>query len=218
MHYVIDLWFEKRVRRQCKGAAYMVRYADDSVFCFQYKEEAEKFYQKLLERLKEFNLEIAEEKTKIITLGKDDNNDDDEGNKFAGSFDFLGFTHYLGSCQDGGKRVKRKTSKKKYQGSLLRIKEWIRDNRHIPTSELMGKIVLKLQGHCNYYGVTDNSHAIGSYIYRVKQLLYKWLNRRSQRKSFSWRRFSLFLNKYPLPKAKLCVNIFQLAQGTNYCT
>lgn len=217
LHYVIDLWFEKRIRRQCKVVAYMVRYADDSVFCFQYKEEAQEFYRKLLERLKEFNLEIAEEKTKIITLGKDDKKDDDEGTKNAGSFDFLGFTHYLGSCKDGRKRVKRKTSKKKYQASLLRVKERIRNNRHIPTRELMEKIAVKLQGHCNYYGVTDNSHAISSYMYRVKQLLYKWLNKRSQRKSFNWSRFSLFLNKYPLPKAKIRVNIFQLGQGRNYC-
>lgn len=217
LHYVIDLWFEKRIRRQCKGASYMVRYADDSVFCFQYEEEAKEFYQQLIERLKEFKLEIAEEKTKIITLGKDDSNDeDDEGNKVAGNFDFLGFTHYIGSCRDGRKRVKRKTSMKKYRASLLRAKEWIRDNRHIPTKELMEKIVAKLRGYCQYYGVTDNIHDVSSYVWRVRRLLYKWLNRRSQRKSFNWDGFILFLNKYPLPKAQIYVNIFQLGQGKSY--
>jgi len=217
LHYVIDLWFEKRIRRQCKGVAYMVRYADDTVFCFQYNEEADEFYQKLIERLNKFNLEIAEEKTKIITLGKDDNDeDDDEGNRAAGRFDFLGFTHYIGSCKDGRKRVKRMTSKKKYKASLLKFKEWIRDNRHIPTKELMEKIATKLRGYCQYYGVTDNIYAVSSYIWRVRRFLYKWLNRRSQRKSFDWNGFVLFLNKYPLPKARIYVNIFQIGKGKSY--
>lgn len=216
LHYVIDLWFDKRIRRQYQGTAYMVRYADDSVFCFQYKEEAEQFYQDLIERLKEFNLEIAEEKTKIITLGKDDNNDDDDSNNEARSFEFLGFTHYLGKCENGKRRVKRKTSKKKYKASLLKVKEWIRDNRHTPTKELMGKLAIKLQGYCRYYGVSDNRSTVDKFLYEVRRLLYKWLNRRSQRKSFEWSRFNLFLKKYPLPRAKIYVSIFQLGIGRSY--
>jgi RNA-directed DNA polymerase len=78
LHYVIDLWFEKIVRVNCKGEAYMVRYADDSVFCFQYEEDAKKFYEEFIIRLGKFNLEIAEEKTKIIELKKENNDDDDD--------------------------------------------------------------------------------------------------------------------------------------------
>lgn len=216
LHYVMDLWFEKRIRRQCNGIAYMVRYADDAVFCFQYENEAEEFYKQLIERLKEFNLEIAEDKTKIITLGKHDKNDDDD-NKGAGSFDFLGFTHYIGTDENGKRRVRRKTSKKKYKASLLRVKEWIRDNRHTPTKDFMKRIVVKLQGYCRYYGVTDNRNTISDFFYEVRRLLYKWLNRRSQKKSFDWWRFNRFLKKYPLPSAKVYVSIFQLGQGISYC-
>lgn len=103
LHYVLDLWFEKRVRKNSKGSAYMVRYADDSVFCFQYKDDADKFYEDLISRLGEFNLEIAKEKTKIIKLNKDDNNNDD--NKKGNSFDFLGFTHYIGIDRYGKRRI-----------------------------------------------------------------------------------------------------------------
>ena len=124
LHYIIDLWFEKVVRKYCKGKAYMVRYADDSIFCFQYEEDAIKFYRSLIKRLEKFNLTVAEDKTKIIELKKADN-DDDKGDN---SFDFLGFTHYVGRGRDGRKRVMRKTSKKNYKASLLRCKEWRKTN------------------------------------------------------------------------------------------
>ena len=90
LHYVLDLWFDKIVRKRCKGKAYMVRYADDSVFCFQYKEDALVFYEALKERLAKFKLEVAEEKTRIIRLNKNAT-----GSGGDDSFDFLGFTHYL---------------------------------------------------------------------------------------------------------------------------
>ena len=214
LHYVMDLWFEKIVRANCNGEAYMVRYADDSVFCFQYEEDAKKFYEELIIRLGKFNLEIAEEKTKIIELKKNNNNDDDD--KGENSFDFLGFTHYVGKDKNGRKRVKRKTSKKKYKASLLRCKEWMKENRIIPIKQFMKTIKAKIQGHCNYYGITDNRRSVGNFIDEVRKLIFKWLNRRSQKRSFDWNKFSLFLKKYPLPKAKVNISIFDLGVGSSY--
>lgn len=217
LHYVLDIWFEKRIRKQCKGAAYMIRYADDSVFCFEYEEEAEQFYSQLTERLKAFNLEVAEEKTKIICLGKDDEDGDNTGGgKESKSFDFLGFTHYPYASGSGITRIRRKTSKKKYRASLLRCKEWIRSNRHLPTKDFMEKLNIKLQGYCRYYGVTGNRAAVSDFVDEVKRLIFKWLNRRSQRKSFDWDKFNLFLRKYPLPKVRTYVNIFELRIGRSY--
>jgi len=198
LHYVLDLWFEKRVRKACEGAAYMIRYADDTVFCFENEEEAKQFYSQMIERLM-FNLEVAEEKTRIISLGKDDNDDDNDGGiKENKSFDFLGFTHYQCVSENGTKRIMRKTSKKKYRASLLRCKEWIRKNRHMPTKDFMKKLKIKLQGYCRYYGVSGNRPAVSNYVNEVKRLIFKWLNRRSQRKSFSWDKFNLFLKRHPL--------------------
>lgn len=219
LHYVLDLWFEKRVRKNCKGMAYMVRYADDTVFCFQYEEDAKVFYAQMIERLGKFCLEVAEEKTKIITLDKKDDNsngNDGEGCRPASSFDFLGFTHFMGKSRNGVWRVTRKTSKKKYRASLLRCKEWIQRNRHMPTKIFMKKIKEKLQGYNQYYGITDNRRAVGNFIDEVKRLIYKWLNRRSQRKSFDWYKFKMFLVKYPLPAAKTYVNIFEQGKGSSY--
>lgn len=214
LHYVLDLWFDKIVRKYCKGSAYMVRYADDSIFCFQYEEDAKYFYEALILRLDKFNLEVAKEKTKFIKLnkGKDDDNDNGDGN----SFDFLGFTHYVGVDKNGSKRVKRKTSKKKYRASLLRCKEWIKANRILPTEVFMKTIISKIQGHCRYYGITDNRRSVGNYIDECRSLIFKWLNRRSQKRSFDWNKFVLFLKKYPLPKVKTYVNIFELGAGSSY--
>lgn len=219
LHYVLDLWFEKRVRKHCKGMAYMVRYADDNVFCFQYEEEAKAFYTQLIERLGKFNLEVAQEKTNFITLNKDDDDEDKDGEnvcKRDNSFDFLGFTHYVGKDKNGAKRVKRKTSKKKYKAGLLRCKEWIKKNRHLPTKDFMKKIRIKLQGHIRYYGVTDNRKSVDNFINEVKKLIFKWLNRRSQCKSFNWDKYSLFLRRYPLPRAKTYVRIFEIRAGSSY--
>ncbi|CQR70503.1 Group II intron-encoded protein LtrA [Sporomusa ovata DSM 2662] len=217
LHYVLDLWFEKKVRKACRGSVYMVRYADDTVFCFEYEEEAKQFYSQMIIRLKEFNLEVADEKTKIVCLGKDDDDEDKPGEpKESQSFDFLGFTHYRSEGKDGVICILRKTSKKKYRASLLRCKEWIKNNRHIPTKDFMKKLKIKLQGYCRYYGITGNRPAVSNFIDEVKRLIFKWLNRRSQRKSFGWDKFNLFLKKYPLPQAKTYVNIRALKAGLSY--
>jgi RNA-directed DNA polymerase len=217
LHYVLDLWFEKRIRKMSKGLAYMVRYADDSVFCFEFEEDARAFYTQMIERLSVFNLEVAEEKTKIIALNKKNDGDNGSGsNMDTHSFDFLGFTHYPCLNDKGKVDIRRKTSKKKYGASLLRCKEWIRKNRHMPSKDFMAKMRMKLFGYCRYYGVTGNRVAVSNFIDEVKRLIYKWLNRRSQRKSFNWDKFNLFLRKYPLPRAKTYVNIFELGAGKSY--
>lgn len=213
LHYALDLWFDKIVRKHCKGSAYMVRYADDSVFCFEYKEDAKQFFEVFIQRLGKFNLEVAEEKTKIIKLKKRNyDNEDKDGN----SFDFLGFTHYLGKDKNGHKRVKRKTSKKKYSASILRCKEWIKANRILPVKEFMKTIISKIQGHCNYYGITDNARFVGNFVDECRTMIFKWLNRRSQKRSFDWGKFIIFQKQYPLPKVKTYVNIFELGAGNSY--
>jgi len=214
LHYVIDLWFEKIIKKQCRGKAYMVRFADDIVFCFKYEDEAQSFYKALVERLAKFNLEVATDKTKIIPFGKNAEQEcQRQGKQKPDTFDFLGFTHYGGKSKKGKFRVKRKTSQKKYRASLLRCKEWVRKNRNMPMRELWRRFCRKLQGHYQYYGVTDNSRTLARFKDETKRIMFKWLNRRSQRKSFDWDKFNLFLKRYPLPKAKIYVNIFEFRPG-----
>lgn len=220
LHYVLDLWFEKVVRKRCRGQAYIVRYADDFVCCFEYKNEAEAFYEALKLRLAKFNLEIAEDKTKIIYFGSkayyESKRCDPWRGKKPETFDFLGFTHYCSECRDGRFRVKRKTSKKKFANSLKKFKIWLKNNRTLPKDELMDKLRIKLNGYFRYYGITDNIKSIDNFRYLVRRYLFKWLNRRSQRRSYNWDKFQKFLNIYPLPKPRIYVNIFELDNKISY--
>ena len=211
LHCVLDLWFKETVRKRCRGSAYLIRYADDAISCFQYPEEARRFYQDLIERLKEFNLELAEDKSKIIPFGKDSI----DGVK-PQTFDFLGFTHYAGKSKKGKFRVKRKTSRKKFTVSLKRCKEWLKFNRNTKIKIIMQKLTVKLLGYYRYYGITDNTKALVGFKTEVGKLLFKWMNRRSQKRSFDWNKFNLFLKRYPLPIPKITVHIYDLSPNLSY--
>ena len=150
MYYVLTLWFEKKIQKNLKGESYIVVYADDFVCCFQYKSEAELFMNKLLpERLKKFNLEIAQDKTRLIAFGRFANssirNDKPE------TFDFLGFTHYCSKSRNGKFRVKRKTSRKKMSSKIKEYKNWIKENRSLKLKEIIAKTNEKLIGHYRYF-------------------------------------------------------------------
>lgn len=209
LHYALDMWFEVAVKRACRGEAHIVRYADDYVCCFQYKDDAERFYQALLPRLAKFQLSIAEEKTKIVEFGRfAAENRKRRGQGKPETFDFLGFTHYCSKSLKGKFRVKRKTSKKKFNAKVKAFHEWLRTERHTDEKELMKTVKQKLIGHYRYYGITDNSQSMETFAFRVRKALFKWLNRRSQRRSFSYEQFERFLMRHPLPAPKIYVSIY----------
>lgn len=209
LHYALDLWFEVAVKKACRGEASMVRYADDYVCCFQYRDDAERFYRALIARLAKFGLEIAEEKTKIVEFGRfAEGNRKRRGQGKPQTFDFLGFTHYCSKSSKGRFRVKRKTSGKKFKSKVKAFKEWLRTERHQDVKEMMKTIRAKLIGHYRYYGITDNSRALSVYKFQITKTLFKWLNRRSQRRSFTYETFNLFLKRHPLPEPKIYVNIY----------
>ena len=207
MYYVLILWFEKRIQKNFEGESYIIAYADDFVCCFQYKKEAEQFKNNLLpERLKKFNLEIAEDKTRLIPFGRfaKENN---KNNKTE-TFDFLGFTFYCSKDKNGWFHVKVKTSKKKYHSKIKEFKVWIKENRNIKIKNLISKINEKLRGHIQYFGVSNNSIMINKFRNKVIRTLFKWINRRSQKKSYTWKEFNEMQKIYPIVKAKVCVNLY----------
>ncbi|UWG99209.1 group II intron reverse transcriptase/maturase [Dehalobacter sp. DCM] len=209
LHYTLDLWFTKVVTKKSRGQASMVRYADDSVFCFQYKDDAERFYVELKSRLAKFGLEIAENKTKIIEFGRfAEENRARRGMGKTETFDFLGFTHYCGKSRQGKFRVKRKTSRKKYRAKVKEFTQWMKTNRHSSIHEIFKQVKAKLEGHYRYYGITDNSRMLGKYRYEVTKTIFKWMNRRSQKRSFDYDRFNKYLKVNPLPIPKIYVNIY----------
>lgn len=217
LHYVLDLWFEKKVRKECKGEAYIVRYADDFVCCFQYYDDAHKFYRELQERLEKFNLEIAVDKTKIIPFGRfAGENSRKNGVGKPQTFDFLGFTHYCSKGKKGNFRVKRKTSQKKLKAKIKECDEWLKRNRSKNMVDIMQRLQRSLTGYFNYYCITDNSRAVNQFIGNITKRLFKWMNRRSQRKSLTWEKFELFLKRFPLPKPRIKVNIYGLRPHIKY--
>jgi len=211
LHYVLDTWFDVKVKRQAKGEAYLIRYCDDFVCCFQNKWEAETFYESLIERFAKFGLELALDKTKILEFGRfARQNRAKRGLGKPETFDFLGFTFY---CSEDGKkqffRCKVKTSKKKLRSKIKTMKEWIKNNRIMPIEELIKKINQKLRGHYQYYGVTDNTRGVKSYLNVVKWILFKWLNRRSQRRSYTLETFyNGLLKTFPLLEPTVNVSLF----------
>lgn len=187
LHYVIDTWFRETHK---KYEQQMVRYADDTVFCFKDAQAAQMFLESLKTRLKENHLELNEDKTKIVEFKKDGGN----------TFDFLGFTIYWGKTKERVKLLKTKTSATKLRKAVLEFKLWIKANRNrYKIKELWRMAAEKLNGHYAYYGTTTNNK-LGFFYFICTQLLHKWLNRRSQKKSFSWTSFQTRLRQFPLPK------------------
>ena len=190
LHYTLDLWFERRFKRTCQGAAYYFRYADDFLACFQHREDAERFLKAVGERLRQFHLELEATKTRLLEFGRFAEERAGRRGERPKTFDFLGFTHYCGHTHNGHFKVKRKTSGKKYRAKLTEMKEWLqRERSRTKQGKLLQQAKLKLVGHLNYYAITDNSQMCQKFSQQVTQLLYKWLNRQSQRNSYNWARF-----------------------------
>lgn len=203
LHYVLDMWFEVKVKKASRGMAEMVRYADDFVCCFQYEEDARKFHEALKERLARFGLELSEDKSQIIKFGRSAGND-------AGTFDFLGFTIVSGKSRSGKFTVKYRTSEKKLKAKRAKVKKWIQQNMHTPIGELIKKLNVKLRGHYNYYGLSHNFKKMNGFYCYVKRTLFKTLNRRGGKRKMNWERFGRLLEHNPLLPPKITVSLWKI--------
>lgn len=179
LHYVLDLWLEKVVPRRIRGTRVYMRYADDFIVGFEYGADAEWFYEELPKRLAKFGLSMAMDKSAILRFSRCDV-------KGSECFTFLGFEFYWARTRHGKKTVKRRTSKKKFTASLLNLKDWLRKNRSRPLKELAETLRRKYRGYFNYYGVIGNSDRLWRYWNASRRIIFRGLNRRSQRKSYNW--------------------------------
>ena len=210
MHYVLVWWFKEKVEKQTKGYCGLVNYADDFVACFQYKEEAMAFYERLKARMGYFGLEMEESKTRLIEFGRyAEQNRRKRGEGKPETFTFLGFTHYCSRSRNGRFRVKRKTSKKKFKKKCKELHMKIRSMRTWKLADIFHKLNEILVGYYHYYGITDNYYCIYAMYDRVKCMLFYWLNRRSQRKSYTWKQFHDLLGSYQLARPKTYVSIYE---------
>jgi group II intron reverse transcriptase/maturase len=214
LHYVLDLWFSKRVRRQSRGEAYYFRFADDFLACFQYKSDAESFQRRLEDRLEGFGLELAKEKTQRIEFGRFARENAYKSGTKPKEFTFLGFTHYCGKTKEGYFKVKRRTSRKKLAQSLRNFTDWANKARHVlKKGQMLRQARTRVSGHLNYYAITDNLERCSYFVYRATRILFKWLNRKSQRKAYTWARFNqaLVWVDWPKPRVRKDLNPYRRA-------
>lgn len=204
-HYAIDLWFEKSIKPCCKGRVELFRYADDMIICSETVEDAGWIKEELGKRLELCHLALNEEKTKLVPFSKTKAR---SGIK-QGTFDFLGFTFYWGRSRKGVTIPKVKTRGKTLRTKLKNVKEWIyRERNRLKRKEIWEMFRRKLIGHINYYGVSHNTKYVDIFIQKASEIVFYWLNRRSQKRSLNWEEYRQYRSSYPIPKAVVTVRLF----------
>jgi group II intron reverse transcriptase/maturase len=205
LHYVLDLWFERVIRPRLDGYAQLIRYADDFVIGFQYESDARTFSAALRVRLAKFGLKLAEAKSRIIEFGRWRWQYAVRHGRRLATFDFLGFTHYCGSSLAGGFKVGRKTARARLRRSLQAMNEWLKQTRNqTKRADWWPLLAARLRGYYNYYAIGGNMKWVNRYYYRTQQLVFRWLNERSQERSYTWEQYKRLERYNPLPKPMLC--------------
>jgi len=217
LHYILDLWFKKVVTKQLKGYAELVRYADDFIVAFQSEREAKMFSGMLRQRLAKVGLRIADDKSRIVEFGRYVWYKSQRQGKRIATFDFLGFTHYCAKSRAGKFKLGRKTAKTKYRQKTKAMNQWLKAVRNaVKLKEWWRMLRPKLVGHYRYYGIGGNSPSIQAFYDETIRLVYKWVNRRSQKQSYNWTQFCRFREYNPLPKPRIYHPYPIIAKRTHY--
>jgi RNA-directed DNA polymerase len=204
-HYVIDEWVCKMIQPFIKGKVRLFRYADDAIICCEKEEDAKKIRETLTKRLERYKLHLNEEKTKMVPFSKRKAARGED----QGTFDFLGFTFFWGKSRSGRIVPRLKTIGKRFTSKLKKVNEWMKSNRNtMKLTELWNRFCNKLRGHGNYYGVSHNAMGVAKFFHQALGIFHKWINRRSQRKSWTWDRFQMFMEKFPPPTPKVVHRLF----------
>jgi hypothetical protein len=198
LHEVLDVWFEHEVKPRLRGAAHLVRFADDFVMIFEQEADARRVEEVLPKRFEKHGLRLNPDKTRLIEFKPPDGPKPPVG----GSFDFLGFRHFWAISQKGNWVVKLKTMPSRLSRALRSINQWCRNNRHLPVGQQHKMLQAKLRGHDAYYGVVGNSAALSAIRYWTVLIWWKWLSRRSNRR-LTWEAFDRVLKAFPLPKSRM---------------
>ncbi len=197
LHYVLAVWFETVVKVHCRGQAYLIRYADDFVCAFQCKDDAERFYRVLGTRLGTYGLTLAEDKTQLLRFSRHQRED-------KARFVFLGFEfRWTERWKTGQVILLKRTAPKKLRQSLRDLTEWCKTHRHWRVNHLMETVTAKLRGYFNYYGIRGNAKRLAYFYDRTMNILFKWLNRRSQKRSDTWEGFTQLLEHVRVPRPRI---------------
>ncbi|PSR20067.1 MAG: hypothetical protein C7B45_16685 [Sulfobacillus acidophilus] len=185
LHYVLDLWFERRFRLGCQGEAHLVRFADDFVVTFQDSRDAHRFAQELRVRMAQFGLELAEEKTRLLPFGRFAQEWNPPGERLP-TFDFLGFTHVSGRTWEGKFTLVRIPRGKSLRQFLDRVHTWLVAHRHWRRRDQQAYLAAMLQGFYQYFGLHPCRRKLWGIYYEVQRQWAGQLRRRSQRHRMFW--------------------------------
>jgi group II intron reverse transcriptase/maturase len=209
LHYVLDWWFEAGYAKSCRGKAFLIRYADDFLACFEREEDAKRFLKVLPERLAKFDLEAEPTKTRLLSFGtRAWQRRKTGGPDQTRTFRFLGLTHYMGTSRAGRFVVGRRTDCRRFRKKLVELGRRLRDLRTEGGQAMVVYVQRHLRGHIQYYGVSGNTLSLRSYAYHAAKLLFKWLNRRSQKRSLTYERFYRLLDHGLLPRARIVHDLY----------
>ena len=203
LHYVLDLWFEKVVKPRLKGEAYLIRFIDDFVVCFQYRADAIRFQNVLHKRLDKFSLKIEPNKTRLVEFGRFAHRHTKRRGEKLETVYFLGFTHFCTRNFKGNFKVGRKTEKSRFRRSVEKLCTLMREIRHYSLKEQCGKINEVLRGHYNYYGIGGNVRALYRFERIIERYWRKMLNRRGGKAYITWEKFNEIKQRLPLQRPKL---------------
>ena len=212
LHYVLDEWFEREVKPRLKGEAYEIRYADDFILCFQFREDAERVMDVLTKRFAKYGLKLHPDKTRLMAFGRQALAESGKpGGQKPATFDFLGFTHICKRSQKGKFTIHVRTMRKRLRRGLLKVTAWCQAHRHDPVEEQQQALNRKLQGHYQYYGRPTNYRSLWEFFRSVRRIWKKWLNRRTRGNTLTWEVFAHLLKRHPLLSPRITRSWTQLS-------
>jgi len=204
LHYVLDLWFERVVKTRLQGEAYMIRYIDDFVICFQYRADALRVQEALRKRLGKFGLALEPIKTRLVEFGRfAQRHAAKRGRRRPETIYFLGFTLYCTRNLKGNFKVGMRTEKSRLNRSLLKLRDLMRRMRHLPIGEQVINLNRVLRNHYAYYGIAGNFRALQRVHRTVERYWYKMLCSRSRKGHFTWEVFHRIKVRFPLERPRL---------------
>lgn len=203
LHHVLDVWVEQEVKPRLKGRCTLIRYADDFVMAFEDFLDARRVLRVLDKRMSRFGLTLHPDKTQMIDFRFKRPDGKPHPATDGTTFSFLGFTHVWGKSRRGKTVVRQVTDKRRFARALAAVTEWCRRNRHRPILVQHAQLSAMMRGHYAYYGITGNDRRLRWYAHQVERIWKKWLSRRGQPATFRWERLRAFLDRHPLPPARI---------------
>ena len=204
LHHVLDEWFEDVVKPRLRGEAHEIRFADDAILCFHYREDAEKVKNVLSKRFARFGLTLHPEKTRLVEFGRYAEERAKRQGKKPSTFDLLGFTYVCARSRRGKFTVHVRTMRKRLSRGLTAIGRWCQEHRHAPVEEQQKTLNAKLRGHYQYYGRRTNSPCLWKFYRGTCRLWFHWLNRRTRGSRLTWAQYNALLRRYPLSLPRIC--------------